>query len=96
MSREGRRAALLDAAAAGLRRRERTPLTFEAIATEAGVSSTLPYKYFDSIDDVAEALYRQVVGTVDDETDVLLCRSRALLRRQGPRHGGAVDRHDPA
>ena len=72
MDREARRAALLDAAARILRRRVPTPLTFEAIAAEAGVSPTLPYKYFDSVDDVAEALYRSTVGAVDDETDRLL------------------------
>lgn len=72
MSRKDRRAALLDAAGQLLRRRRRTPLTFEAIAAEAGVSATLPYKYFDAIDDVARDLYRQVVSAVDDETDELL------------------------
>ena len=70
MSREGRRAALLEAAAQLLR--GRAPLTFEAIADAAGVSSTLPYKYFDSVDEVAEALYLEVVGAVDDETDRVL------------------------
>ena len=71
MSREDRHAALLDAAA-DLLRSAREPLTFEAIADRAGVSATLPYKYFDSVDEVANELYQRIVVTVDDATDELL------------------------
>ncbi len=72
MSRTDRRLALLDAAGRLLRQREPTPLSFEAIAAEAGVSATLPYKYFDSVDEVADELYRRLVGAVDDATDQIL------------------------
>ncbi|MEM8925539.1 MAG: TetR/AcrR family transcriptional regulator [Actinomycetota bacterium] len=72
MSRTDRREALLDAAAALLRRRHPVALTFDAIAEAAGVSSTLPYKYFASVDEVAEELYHRLVGPIDDETDDIL------------------------
>lgn len=79
MSRADRRLALLDAAAELLRGKDPVPLSFEAIAAGAGVSATLPYKYFDSIDEVANELYRRLVGEIDDETDRILAdRSRSL------------------
>ncbi|MEM7286984.1 MAG: TetR/AcrR family transcriptional regulator [Actinomycetota bacterium] len=72
MRREDRRTSLLDAAAEVLRRPERSVLSFEAVAEAAGVSPTLPYKYFGSVDEIAEELYRHLVGEVDRETDVIL------------------------
>lgn len=71
MSREDRRASLLDAAAE-LLRTGTGPLSFEAIAEQAGVSATLPYKYFESVDEIANELYRRIVQRVDDETDEIL------------------------
>ena len=71
MSRDEREAMLLAAAADVLRRR-RDPLTFESIAEAAGVSPTLPYKYFESVDDVGLRLYRRVVQQIDDATDAVL------------------------
>ena len=71
MSRQDRRASLLDAAA-DLLRTERAPLTFEAIAERASVSATLPYKYFASVDEVANELYQRIVVAVDDQTDLVL------------------------
>ncbi len=71
MTREDRHASLLDAAA-GLLIADRSPLTFEAIAERAGVSPTLPYKYFDSVDQVANDLYQRIVVAIDDETDDIL------------------------
>lgn len=71
MGREERRAALL-AAAGDVLRRPDAPLTFETIAETAGVSATLPYKYFGSVDEVALALYEQFVQEIDDATDALL------------------------
>jgi AcrR family transcriptional regulator len=47
-------------------------LTFEAIAAEANVSTTLPYKYFGSPEDVALELYTTAVADVDERTDRLL------------------------
>ena len=71
MSREARRASLLDAATDLLRAGPAT-LSFEAIAEQAGVSPTLPYKYFESVDEIAGELYGRIVGAVDDETDRIL------------------------
>lgn len=71
MRREDRRAALLDAAASVVGDRSQR-LTFEAIAAQAGVSPTLPYKYFESVDDVALELYNRTVQDVDDAIDQLL------------------------
>ena len=71
MTREDRRASLLDAAADVLESR-RGPLTFEALAEVAGVSATLPYKYFESVDEVALELYHRIVGAVDDAIDHLI------------------------
>lgn len=62
---------LLDAAGAILRERGST-LSFESIAEVAGVSATLPYKYFESVDEVALELYAQFVGQIDIATDELL------------------------
>ena len=66
MSREARRSALLDAAAELLRGPEPTALTFEAVADAAGVSATLPYKYFESVDEIANELYAHLVGPIDE------------------------------
>ncbi len=52
--------------------RSRDRLSFEAIAAEAGVSPTLPYKYFDSPEDVALELYTNSVADIDACTDELL------------------------
>ena len=62
---------LLDAAGKILRKRG-TTLSFEAMAEAADVSATLPYKYFDSVDDVALELYQRFVRAIDDATDQLL------------------------
>ena len=67
MSREARRASLLDAAADLLRGADPVPLSFEAIAEAAGVSATLPYKYFDSVDEIASELYAHLIGPIDDQ-----------------------------
>ena len=56
MSREAGRAALLDAAADVVRAPEGDGLSFEAVAAAAGVSATLPYKYFESVDEIADVL----------------------------------------
>lgn len=72
MGRDERRADLLAAAARAVAARPGELLTFEAIAAEAQVSPTLPYKYFDSPEDVALELYRTAVADVDERTDRLL------------------------
>lgn len=73
MSRAARREELISATARLLGRRDAGVLTFEAVADEAGVSKTLPYKYFESPDDIAAALYeRVVVDGVDRQTAELV------------------------
>lgn len=72
MGRDERRASLLAAAARVVAARAGERLTFEAIAAEAGVSATLPYKYFESPEDVALALYTSAVEGVDARTDEVL------------------------
>lgn len=72
MSRAQRRASLVDAAGRVLARPQTHALTFEDVAAEAGVSTTLPYKYFSSIDELASALYDAVVESIDDAMDGLI------------------------
>lgn len=72
MTRDARRASLLRAAARVVAGQSSARLTFDAIAAEAGVSATLPYKYFESPEAVALELYRQSVAAVDRRTDELL------------------------
>lgn len=72
MGRDARRADLLAAAARAVAAQPGERLTFEAIAAEAQVSSTLPYKYFDSPEDVALELYTTAVTDVDARTDQVL------------------------
>lgn len=69
MSREGRREALLAAAARVLRRHSLAELSFELVADEAGVSKTLPYTYFSSPAEIAATLFESVIGRIDRDTD---------------------------
>ena len=72
MARDDRRASLLAAAARVIAERPTERLTFEAIAAAAGVSPTLPYKYFESAEDVALQLYTSIVDDIDARTDEIL------------------------
>lgn len=63
-----RRAALLAAAADVLRHHPLAELTYERMAEYADVSKTLPYRYFDSIDEVAIELLDATVGAIDRAT----------------------------
>jgi AcrR family transcriptional regulator len=58
LSRSERREHLLDVAA-GLVLAVEAPLSMEALARGAGVSKTLPYKHFDNIAAVLDALFRR-------------------------------------
>jgi AcrR family transcriptional regulator len=79
MARDERRTSLLAAAARVVAGRSSERLSFEAIAAEAGVSPTLPYKYFGSPEDVALELYTNAVADVDARTDEILAdRDRAF------------------
>lgn len=69
MTREGRREALLAAAARVLHRHSLAELSFELVADEAGVSKTLPYTYFASPAEIAVSLFESVIGRIDRETD---------------------------
>ncbi len=67
---------LIEAGARLLGSRDVRLLTFEDVADEAGVSKTLPYKYFESPDEIAAVLYeRVVVEGVDRRTTELLAGS---------------------
>lgn len=79
MSREARRAALLDAAADLLRATDPSPLSFESIAAAASVSPTLPYKYFESVDQIATELHTHVVGPIDEQTDTIVADPERTL-----------------
>lgn len=72
MSRSDRRASLLAAAAQVISDAPGERLSFEAVAAAAGVSPTLPYKYFDSIEDITLELYAATVADVDARIDDLL------------------------
>lgn len=75
MTRDDRRASLLAAAARAVVDTPGERLSFDAIAAEAGVSPTLPYKYFESVEDVTLELYTAIVDDVDARTDELLADS---------------------
>jgi AcrR family transcriptional regulator len=72
MSREGRRAFLLDTAAELVDREGAGALTFEALADAAGVTKTLPYAYFESRDEVLLVLFERVIGALDAEIEAVL------------------------
>lgn len=72
MSREARRAFLLDAAAEIVGRGGVGALTFESLAEAAGVTKTLPYAYFESRDEVLLILFDRVIGGLDARVDVAL------------------------
>ena len=65
MRREEREAALLETAAAIIERDGVAALSFDALATEAGVAASLPYAYFARVDDVLIALFDRVIGGLD-------------------------------
>lgn len=62
LSREARRAQLLDAAAKLLIEKGSGAVTMERLAEWAGVSKALPYSHFENSDDVLVAVYQQVVS----------------------------------
>ena len=72
MSREARRAFLLDTAADLVDRDGAGALTFEAMAEAAGVAKTLPYAYFSSRDEVLLTLFDRVIGGIDAEVEAVL------------------------
>lgn len=61
LSRDARRAQLLDSAARLLLEKGAGAVTMERVAEWAGVSKALPYTHFHNSDDVLVALYEQVV-----------------------------------
>lgn len=72
MTRDGRRALLLDTAAAIVDRGGVGALTFEALAEAAGVTKTLPYAYFESRDEVLLTLFDRVIGALDAQVEAVL------------------------
>lgn len=72
MTREARRAWLLDAAAVLVDEAGAGALTFEAIAKAAGVAASLPYAYFTSRDEVLVLLFDRVIGGLDEMVEAVL------------------------
>lgn len=72
MSRERRRASLLDVAAGLVDREGASALSFETLADAAGVAKTLPYAYFDSRDEVLLTLFDRVIGDLDAQVEAVL------------------------
>ena len=67
MSREQRHANLLETAAAIVAQEGAGSLSFESLASAAGVAKSLPYAYFASPEEVLLALFDDVIGAVDAE-----------------------------
>ena len=72
MSRDRRRAVLLDTAAAIIDGDGVEALTFESLADAAGVTKTLPYAYFESRGEVLLTLFDRVIGEIDGRVETLL------------------------
>jgi AcrR family transcriptional regulator len=72
MSREARRARFLDAASEVVETGGVAALSFESIASTAGVAKTLPYAYFDSVDEILLTLFDRVIGAVDARIESIL------------------------
>jgi len=74
MTREARRASLLDAAAALIDEAGAGALTFDTMAAAAGVATSLPYAYFSSRDEVLVTLFDLVIGGLDEQVKAALER----------------------
>ena len=72
MSRAARREAFLDAAATIIEAGGVGALSFESVAGEAGVAKTLPYAYFESVDDILVTLFERVIGAIDATIERIL------------------------
>ncbi len=75
MTKVARREALLDAAEGVLQRHVLAELSFELVADEAGVSKSLPYRYFESPAEIASAVYTRRIGTIDATIDEIVASS---------------------
>lgn len=80
MSREDRRAALLDSAAALVDERGAGALSFEALASAANVAPSLPYAYFDSKEDILLTLFDRVIGALDEQVRTVVLEDAADFR----------------
>lgn len=72
MSREARRAAFIDAAAALVEEGGVAAVSFEALAEASSVAKTLPYAYFASVDEILVDLFDRVVGGIDRRIETIL------------------------
>jgi AcrR family transcriptional regulator len=72
MSREARREAFLDVAAELVQEGGVAAVSFESMATAAGVAKTLPYAYFEGVEDILVTLFERVVGGIDAAVDAVL------------------------
>lgn len=66
MTRAARRDALLDAAAGLVADGGVASLRFDALAHAAGVAPSLPYAYFEDVDEILLTLFDRVIGELDD------------------------------
>jgi AcrR family transcriptional regulator len=78
MSREARRDGFVEAAAELVENGGVAALSFDALATAAGVAKTLPYAYFGSVDELLQTLFVQVIGAIDDRIEVILGGDQAF------------------
>ena len=84
MTRPKRREALLEAASSVVADGGVGACSFEAIADAAGVAKTLPYAYFESVDEVLLSLFDRVIGELDAEIEQVVGSGgtfEELLRR---------------
>jgi AcrR family transcriptional regulator len=84
MTRPKRREALLEAACTVVADGGVGACSFEAIADAAGVAKTLPYAYFESVDEVLLSLFDHVIGELDTEIEQVVATQASfeeLLRR---------------
>lgn len=72
MTRDRRRASLLEIAADVVAASGASALSFDALATAAGVTKSLPYAYFESPEEILLALFDDVVGTADAEVAAIV------------------------
>lgn len=74
MTREDRRASLLDVAAELVDAGGVSALSFERVADAAGVAATLPYAYFETKDEILVTLFDRVIGQLDEQVEAVMSR----------------------
>ena len=72
MTREARRSFLVETAGQIIDERGAGALSFETLAEAAGVAKSLPYAYFESIDEVLITLFDRVIGELDSQVEAVV------------------------